>query len=614
MRVGIQVRDGRHEERHLPQTSQLLGRQHRTADLELERRDERDQVEVAAALAVPIDGALDVHASRAHRRQRVRHRKAAVVVRVNAERCTELRPDVAHPLLHYFRELPSVGVAQDDAVRAGASRRPQRGEGVVRVQAVVVEEVLCVVDHLPAEPPEVAHGIRDHAKILVAGRLEHALHVEGGALSDERDHRRLGLEQSGEAGIVLATAVRSPGHAEGGDPPIVEPFLTDPTEELRVLGVRARPAAFEVVDAQLVQPVRDFQLVVNRKRQALALRAVPQCRVVQKHVLRPSCGDNKSGAASRASREAAPRIIGSCSSSAECRCAASQKESDGNAGNRQAAATDAHTRDTNSRADCVNPTGSAPKSSRTRTTSPITTVAGGSSSSSATRVASVASVATTVRWAGSVPLAIAAAGVSGSAPCSSSRAVIFGKAEMPISTTSVGTRARDSQSRWDTPSHSCPVTTANADASRRSVRGIPAARGTAIADVTPGTTSNGTPATCSASHSSAPRPNTKGSPPLSRTTVRPRRARSTNNVLISSCARSALPPCERLPTNTRSAVGGASATKHGATRRSYTTTSADRRISRPLAVIRPGSPGPAPTKWTTPVSSSASELGARPCR
>src|SRR5207247_5409618 len=103
-------------------------------------------------------------------------------------------PDVAHPLFHYFRELPSVGVAQDDAVCARAGCRPQRGEGIVRVQAVAVEKVLRVVDHLAAEPPEVAHRIRDHAKILVAGRLEHTLHVEGGALSDERDHWRLGLE------------------------------------------------------------------------------------------------------------------------------------------------------------------------------------------------------------------------------------------------------------------------------------------------------------------------------------------------------------------------------------------------------------------------------------
>src|SRR5207244_8897784 len=45
-----------------------------------------------------------------------------------------------------------------------------------------------------------------------------------------------------------------------------------------------------------------FQFVVDRKRQALALRAVSQCRVVQEHVPHPSrrsVRDIKSGAASR---------------------------------------------------------------------------------------------------------------------------------------------------------------------------------------------------------------------------------------------------------------------------------------------------------------------------
>ena len=48
---------------------------------------------------------------------------------------------------------------------------------------------------------------------------------------------------------------------------------------------------------------------------------------------------------------------------------------------------------------------------------------------------------------------------------------------------------------------------------------MPASAGAATADDTPGTTSNGMPARASASASSPPRPNTYGSPHLSRTTV-----------------------------------------------------------------------------------------------
>ena len=61
------------------------------------------------------------------------------------------------------------------------------------------------------------------------------------------------------------------------------------------------------------------------------------------------------------------------------------------------------------------------------------------------------------------------------------------------------------------------------------------AEGTAIALLTPGTTSNGTPAAMHASASSPPRPNTKGSPPLRRTTRFPAVPFSTSSALICSC-------------------------------------------------------------------------------
>src|SRR2546426_7435030 len=154
-----------------------------------------------------------------------------------------------------------------------------------------------------------------------------------------------------------------------------EPLLPDTTEELRVLGVRARPAAFEVMDPQVVQAPGDLDFVVDRERQALALRAIPQSRVVQEHVRylsRAAIRDNKSGAASRALERPRRASSGSCSPSAECQHAASQIESDGDARNRQTAAPDAHVCDTNPRTGGVNPTTSALRSSRTRTTSPIT--------------------------------------------------------------------------------------------------------------------------------------------------------------------------------------------------------------------------------------------------
>src|ERR1700686_3896556 len=79
----------------------------------------------------------------------------------------------------------------------------------------------------------------------------------------------------------------------------------------------------------------------------------------------------------------------------------------------------------------------------------------------------------------------------------------------------------------------------------RSVAGIAAAASAASPAVTPGMTRNGTPAAASVVASSPPRPNTNGSPPLSRNTRLPARASATRRWLISAFVHARLPP--RLP-------------------------------------------------------------------
>ena len=68
-------------------------------------------------------------------------------------------------------------------------------------------------------------------------------------------------------------------------------------------------------------------------------------------------------------------------------------------------------------------------------------------------------------------------------------------------------------------------------ATPRWVTGIPARAGTAIGLVSPGMTVTGTPASRHASTSSNPRPKTKLSPPLNRTTRLPASARDTISVV-----------------------------------------------------------------------------------
>src|SRR5262245_41337619 len=155
----------------------------------------------------------------------------------------------------------------------------------------------------------------------------------------------------------------------------------------------------------------------------------------------------------------------------------------------------------------------APSRSRSPTTSPITTTAGGLTSCRAASAATCSSVEVSTCWVGIVPSLITATGVAPARPRLISSLLIASRWATAIRSTRVpGPLASDSQStlapgidgsRW-------AETTAKSWVMPRCVTGMPAYAGTATALVTPGTTSNGTPARTHARASSPPRPKTNG--------------------------------------------------------------------------------------------------------
>src|SRR5437762_142553 len=145
------------------------------------------------------------------------------------------------------------------------------------------------------------------------------------------------------------------------------------------------------------------------------------------------------------------------------------------------------------------------------------------------------------------------------------------------------------------PSFVCPVTKMTPRAASRCVTGMPEASPA----VMPGITSASMPAARSASSSSPPRPNTKGSPPLSRTTLLPCCAYCTISRSMNSCGVLLQPP--RLPTSMTFASERACARQPRLTRSSINTISASRSVRAAFNVISSGSPGPAPISQTLPL-------------
>ena len=80
--------------------------------------------------------------------------------------------------------------------------------------------------------------------------------------------------------IVLGGDVAPPGHAEGGDLGVRQIQVAHRAKVGGVLGVGERIAPLDIVEARLVEPGRDQQLVLEREIHPLALAAVAQRRVV----------------------------------------------------------------------------------------------------------------------------------------------------------------------------------------------------------------------------------------------------------------------------------------------------------------------------------------------
>ena len=268
-----------------------LGRDDLVAGLELEVRDDGEDVGVAGALAVAVHGALDVARAGLDRRQRVGDGAAGVVVAVDAEPGARRREDVGDDVLHLRRQHPAVGVAEGDDLGAGLGRDPDRLERVGAVRRIPVEEVLGVEEHPAPLAVQEAHGVADHREVLLAGRPQRLLDVPDVRLRDEGDDGRPGGQQRADQRVVGGLRPGPAGGAERGQRRVLQDQLVlRALEELGVLGVRPGPAALDEPHAELVEVPRDGELVDDREVEPLLLGAVAQRRVVDVQVARRSAG------------------------------------------------------------------------------------------------------------------------------------------------------------------------------------------------------------------------------------------------------------------------------------------------------------------------------------
>ena len=152
--------------------AQLLAGHALVAELQLQGRQDRDQVGVAGALAVAVDRALHEPGAGADRGERVGDAAAGVVVGVDADPspCAVLGDDRCGRLGDLVRQARAVGVAERQVLGPGLGGRAQALERVAGVVAPAVEEVLGVVDHPLARGAQEGDRLGDHRQVLLAAR------------------------------------------------------------------------------------------------------------------------------------------------------------------------------------------------------------------------------------------------------------------------------------------------------------------------------------------------------------------------------------------------------------------------------------------------------------
>jgi len=137
--------------------------------LDLEVAHHGEQVGVTGALAIPVDGALNVGGAGGDGREGVGHRATGVVVAVDPQPCPARVQDVGDDVAHLGRQHASVGIAQGDDLGPRLGRDTQDLQRVCAVSQVSVEEVLRIQEDAATLTPKKGEGVADHREVLGKG-------------------------------------------------------------------------------------------------------------------------------------------------------------------------------------------------------------------------------------------------------------------------------------------------------------------------------------------------------------------------------------------------------------------------------------------------------------
>ncbi len=205
---------------------------------------------------------------------------------MNSDRAIHRRARRRYRRFDFMRQASAVGVAQRDQRDARVIDRLEAGERVFGIVKIAVEEMFGVENRLVEVLFQKRDRVVDDFEIFVERNSERLAHVHVPGLADHGRDRCSRAQQQLQIAIGRGAHAGAAGRSEGRDLRVPNLDLLDLFEERRVAIVRARPSALDIIEAEIVQPLRNRDLVLDRQRDVFGLAAVAQGSVVNLYMFR----------------------------------------------------------------------------------------------------------------------------------------------------------------------------------------------------------------------------------------------------------------------------------------------------------------------------------------
>ena len=121
--------------------------------------------------------------------------------------------------------------------------------------------MLGIVNHLAAGGLQKGDGFSDHGQVFFPADVQHLLHMQVPTLAENGDRGCVAVEQSRQIRIVPGFYAGPARRAEGRQTGGLEFCRFGEFEEPLVTGIGTGPAAFDVVDADVIQSFGDLEFV-----------------------------------------------------------------------------------------------------------------------------------------------------------------------------------------------------------------------------------------------------------------------------------------------------------------------------------------------------------------